>query len=173
MRSEKREKEFESVSRTTQEDRSKGDKEIVSKACELIEPLCDSECVELVHVEYQREAGGRILRIYIDKPGGVTLDDCVGISRQAGDILDVSFENDVPYNLEVSSPGFDRPLVKLKDFERFKGKQVKIRTDQPLNGQKNFKGTLLGISDDHVNVSMDNKTVKIPFKEIIKARLVS
>lgn len=169
----KRGKAFNEATIELQEDQRKSDKEIASIAYELIEPLCDAEGIELVHIESQREAGGRILRIYIDKPGGVTLNDCTAISRQAGDILDVGFENDEPYNLEVSSPGLDRPLVKLKDFERFKEKRVKIRTDKPLSGQKNFKGTLLGVSNEDVSVSIDNKIMNIPFKEIIKARLVS
>lgn len=155
-----------------EKDRNEQNNNVVTRVYELIEPLCIAEGFELVHVEYQRETGGRILRIYIDKPGGVTLDDCVDISRQAGDILDVSFENDWSYNLEVSSPGFDRPLVKLQDFERFKGFQTKIRTNQPLNGQRNFKGILLGISDNDVNVSIDNRTVHIPFNSITKARLI-
>jgi len=155
-----------------QEKQRKSDKEIAAAAHVLIEPLCEAEGIELVHVEYQREAGGRILRMYIDKSGGVTLDDCAAISRQAGDILDVGFENDGPYNLEVSSPGLDRPLVKLKDFEIFKGKQAKIRTDQPLNGQKNFKGVLLGSANDEVQININNKTVNIPFDKITKARLV-
>lgn len=172
MRSVKKDIHFNSVSGMTQENRRKRDMEIASKAYELIEPLCDSEGVELVHVEYQREVSGKILRLYIDKQGGVTLTDCADISRQAGDILDVCLENDEPYNLEVSSPGFDRPLVKLKDFERFKGLQVKLKIDRPIDGQKNFKGTLLGISENNVNVSMDNRTVSIPFGDIKKAHLV-
>jgi ribosome maturation factor RimP len=172
MKNGKKNKKIDPSSSTLQKDRRESDKEVAFKAYELIEPLCDAEGVELIHVECQRESGGRILRIYIDKPGGVTLDDCADISRQAGDILDVSFENNWSYNLEVSSPGFDRPLVKLRDFERFKGLQVKMRIDQPLNGQKNFRGILLGISDDYVNVSIDDRTVNIPFKGITKARLV-
>lgn len=153
-------------------DRNEQNNKVVTRVYELIEPLCIAEGFELVHVEYQRESGGRILRIYIDKPGGVTIDDCADISRQAGDILDVSIENDWSYNLEVSSPGFDRPLVRPQDFEKFKGFEAKIKIDKPLNGQRNFKGTLLGISDNDVHVSIDNKTVNIPFKEITKARLV-
>ena len=150
----------------------KSDREIASMAFSLIEPLCEAEGIELVHAEYQRESGGRILRLYIDKPDGVTLDDCVDISRQAGDVLDVGFETDGSYHLEVSSPGVDRPLVKLADFDRFKGEQVKIRTARMLDGQKNFTGTLLGVSNEDVKVSLDNRVVAIPFKEIKKARLV-
>ena len=139
----------------------------------LAEPLCESEGVELVYVEYQPESGGMILRLYIDKPEGVTLDDCIYISRQMGDILDVNLENAGAYRLEVSSPGPDRPLWKKDDFNRFKGSVARIRTSQPLDGQKKFKGVLLGISDEKVKLMVDRKNVAIPFKEITRARLVN
>ena len=147
--------------------------EIIARAKEFTEPLCESEGMELVHVEYQRETGGRVLRIYIDKPGGVRLDDCVHISRQLGDFLDVSLENNLSYSLEVSSPGPNRPLGKKLDFERFRGRIAKIRTDRPFDGQKRFEGVLLGISEDVVKILIDDKTVSIPFQEIAKARLVN
>ena len=86
--------------------------EIIAQTKSLAQRLCEAEGMELVHVEFQREAGGRVLRLYIDQPGGVTLNDCVNISRQMGDLLDVNIENMGPYNLEVSSPGTDRPLSK-------------------------------------------------------------
>lgn len=144
---------------------------IFEQARNLIEPLCESEGVELVHLEYQREAGGRILRLFIDSPDGVTLDDCVRISRQSSDLLDVYLENTGPYRLEVSSPGPNRPLVKRLDFDRFKGSRVKIRTAQSVDGQKNFKGVLMGISEEMVQLSVDGKIVYIPYQEIITARL--
>jgi len=144
---------------------------IVAHARNLIEPLCESEGLELVHLEYQREAGGRILRLFIDSPGGVTLDDCVRISRQSSDLLDVYLENTGPYRLEVSSPGPNRPLGKRLDFDRFKGSCVKIRTAQSVDEQKNFKGVLMGISEEMVKLSVDGKIVYIPYQEIITARL--
>jgi ribosome maturation factor RimP len=147
------------------------EKKILMRAKELLEPMCEAEGMELVHIEYQREAGGRIFRLYVDRPGGVTLDDCVGISRQSGDLLDVYLDDIGPYRLEVSSPGLNRPLVKKIDYERFKENRVKIVTVQPINGQKNFKGILLGISEDMVSLSIDDKTVAIPYQEITKAHL--
>lgn len=138
----------------------------------LIESLCETEGLELVHVEHQRERGGRKLRLYIDKPGGVTLDDCVYVSRQSGDLLDVCTDSMGPYNLEVSSPGPDRPLGKTADFERFKGKTAHIRTIQPVDGRKNFKGVLLGLSEEIVMLLVDDKTIFIPLDEISRARLV-
>ena len=156
----------------THKNRSPVNKEkIVAQARDLIESLCETEGLELIHLEYQREAGGRILRLLIDRPGGVTLDDCVHISRQSSDLLDVYLENTGPYSLEVSSPGPNRPLGKRLDFDRFKGSRVKIRTAQPVDGQKNFNGVLMGISEEIVKLSVDGKTACIPYKEIIMARL--
>ena len=137
----------------------------------LAEPLCASEGLELVHVEYQREANGRILRLYIDKPDGIKLDDCVGVSRQMGDILDVNLEDIGPFSLEVTSPGPQRPLVKHEDFEKFKGNQVKIKLSRPLNEQKNFTGILTGISGEQVNLQLGEEAIVIPYQDISKARL--
>ncbi|MFC1489506.1 ribosome maturation factor RimP [Thermodesulfobacteriota bacterium] len=145
----------------------------IARVMELIEPLCEAEGLELVHVEYQRERGGKILRLYIDKPGGITLDDCVNISRQSGDLLDVNLENAAPYSLEVSSPGPDRPLGKQVDFERFKGKIAKVKVTQAIEGKKNFTGVLQGISGGMVKLLVDVKTVDIPLREISKAHLVN
>ena len=146
---------------------------MVTQANKLAAPLCEAEGVELVHIEYQQETGGRILRLYIDKPGGVTLDDCVIVSRQISDLLDVKIETEETYRLEVSSPGPDRPLGNALDFEKFKGNVAKIKTHQPVDGQKNFKGVLLGISEGTVKLLVNEKTVAIPFQEITKARLVN
>lgn len=137
----------------------------------LAEPLCASEGLELVHVEFQREANGRVLRLYIDKPGGIKLDDCAGVSRQMGDILDVNLEEIGPYSLEVTSPGSERPLAKHEDFERFKGNRVKIKTSRPYNGQKNFTGILIGISGEQVNLQIGEEDIVIPYQDISKARL--
>ena len=137
----------------------------------LAEPLCESEGLELVHVEFQREASGRILRLYIDKPDGIKLDDCVGVSRQMSDILDVNLEDLGPYSLEVTSPGPQRPLAKQEDFEKFKGNRVKIKTNRPLDGQKNFTGILMGISGEQVNLQIGEETIVIPYQDILKARL--
>jgi ribosome maturation factor RimP len=151
---------------------SKKQKDIIKQVEALAEPLCDSEGLELVHVEYQREPGGRILRLYIDQAGGVALDDCVNVSRQLNDVLDVYLDDIGSYNLEVTSPGPERPLSKLQDYERFKGRKVKIRTWQPVNNQKNFTGIISGVAADHIELSSNEKTVVIPFGDISKARLV-
>lgn len=140
---------------------------------DLAEPLCASESLELVHVEFQREPGGRILRVYIDKPGGAGLDDCVRISRQLGDLLDVYIGDDIAYHLEVSTPGLERPLGRATDFDRFKGKSVKIRTRTPIKGRKTFTGKLLGITEGTVHLEQKDIIVAIPHKDISKARLVN
>jgi len=146
-------------------------KKMIAETKDLLDPLCESEGMELVHLEYQREARGRILRLYIDKPGGVTLDDCIHISRQSSDMLDVYLEETGPYNLEVSSPGQNRPLGKKRDFDRFKGSQVNIRTTLSVGGKKKINGVLLGISEDVVKVLIDDQIVAIPYHEIVTARL--
>ncbi|MBC2742562.1 MAG: ribosome maturation factor RimP [Desulfosarcina sp.] len=129
--------------------------------------------MELVHVEYQREPGGLTLRLYLDKPGGVTLDDCVDISRQLDDMLDVHTQDAPPYRLEVSSPGLDRPVGKLKDFIRFKGHRAKIRIAGAVNGRKNFTGVLAGVVDQMIQIQVDNETVNLNINDITRARLIN
>jgi len=146
-------------------------KKMIARTKDLLEPLCEAEGMELVHIECQREAGGRILRLYVDKPGGVTLDDCIHISRQSSDMIDVYLEDTGPFNLEVSSPGQNRPLGRKRDFDRFKGNRVNIRTTSSIGGKKKINGVLLGISEDVVKVSIDDQIVDIPYNEIAKARL--
>lgn len=152
-------------------------KKFISSLKKLAEALCEAEGMELVHIEYQREPRGRILRIYIDRPGGVTLDDCAYISRKLSDIidednLDAGLGSNRVYNLEVSSPGLERPLAKKSDFERFKGRTARIKTCFPVNGQKKFKGILLGTSKEVIKLLIDDKTVTIPFQDVSSARLV-
>ena len=148
-----------------------GKPDVVLLVRDLAESVCESEGMELVHVEYGSERGGKTLRIYIDKPGGITLDDCAYISHQLGDILDVNLESAGSYNLEVSSPGSERPLSKVADFERFEGQMARIKTFQPIDGQKRFKGILSGISKRTVTLCIENKTVAIPYQDIARARL--
>jgi ribosome maturation factor RimP len=149
------------------------DKEFVAKARQLVEPVCDAEGVELVHVEYQMEPGGKVLRLYIDKPDGISLDDCVAISRQVSDLLDIYIEGDQQYRLEVSSPGSNRPLGKPDDFNRFKDHAARIQMAEAINGQKKFKGILKGIQDGIVTLLVTGKPVALPLEKITKARLIN
>jgi ribosome maturation factor RimP len=151
---------------------SKKEKKVISQVTALADPLCESEGLELVHVEYQRESRGRILRLYIDRPQKVTIDDCINVSRQLSDLLDVYLDDIGPYNLEVTSPGPERPISKLRDFERFRGHRVKIRTMQPVGGQKNFTGVISDVTAEQINLSSNAETVVIAFDNIYKARLV-
>ncbi len=147
--------------------------DIVARTWELADPVCLSEGMELIHVEFQRESGGRILRLYIDKPGGVTVDDCATVSSQLGDILDIKLDTEFSYTLEVSSPGVDRPVSKISDFKKFTGHTVKIKTAYPINGQKNFKGILRGVVEENIALQGVSETLMIPYRDIIKAKLVN
>lgn len=147
--------------------------QIISKVNELSGPLCDAGGLELVYTEYQREPHGMILRIYIDKPGGPTVQDCTHVSRQLQDLLDVHLEMSNQYYLEVSSPGFNRPLGKLSDYVRFKGCQAKIKVVQPIEGQKKFTGILSGVLQEVVAIQVGDRIVEIPYQDIARARLVN
>lgn len=145
---------------------------VVPDAWKLIAPLCESEGIELVYVEFQREQTGRVLRLYLDAPGGVTIDDCARISRQVSALLDVYAEKLDSYTLEVSSAGLNRPLCKQNDFERFVGQMAKIKTTAPVSGRKNFKGELMGISNGTVRIRVDGNAFAVPYDTIAKAQLI-
>jgi ribosome maturation factor RimP len=139
----------------------------------LAEPLARSLGLELVDVEYLREGPSWIVRVFIDKPGGVLLDDCSALSHALGAALDVDEVVGTAYSLEVSSPGLERRLKKPADFERFAGKRIKVKTFAPLGGgQKNFQGVLVGFADHQVEIEVDGKAVRIPLAAIAKAHLV-
>jgi len=149
------------------------DKDFLTKVNSLAKPVCDAEGLELVHTEYQMEPGGKVLRLYIDKPDGITIDDCAAISRQVSDLLDIYIESDHRYRLEVSSPGSNRPLTKQEDYNRFKDHLVRLQSARSIDGQKKFKGTLTGIKDGIVTLTVVEKSVAIPFEDITKARLIN
>jgi len=149
------------------------DQVFLAEANRLVEPVCDAEGMDLVHAEYQTEPGGKVLRLYIDKPDGISIDDCVAISRQVSDLLDIYMPGDQQYRLEVSSPGANRPLVKPDDFNRFKDQSARIQISDSINGQKKFKGILAGIQDGIVTLLVMEKPVAIPFEKITKARLIN
>ena len=134
-------------------------------------PILGDEGLELVDVEFQREKQGWVLRVYIDKPGGVTLDDCTDISYQLSAVLDVEDLIDTSYTLEVSSPGLTRPLKELNDYERYKGQLVKIKTYKPIDGKKVFRGKLIGLENKIVKIENEKGEHEIPFENIAKANL--
>ncbi|OYY93587.1 MAG: ribosome maturation factor RimP [Hydrogenophilales bacterium 28-61-23] len=132
----------------------------------LIEPILVGMGYELVAFE---RAGGGLLRLYIDKPEGIVVDDCVRVSNQ---LTQVFLVENVDYErLEVSSPGLDRPLVKIADFVRFVGKRANVRLHAPIEGRKRFAGVLLGVVEDLLRLEVDGVAVEIPFAEIDSARL--
>ena len=127
------------------------------RAEELLEPILADMNFELVDVEYVKEAGTWYLRSYIDKPGGITVDDCEAVSRQFTDRLDQEDFIEDSYIMEVSSPGLDRPLKKEKDFERNLGREVEIRTYRPIEKEKEFYGILCAYDDNSVTIEREDK----------------
>lgn len=132
--------------------------EYESKVEAWLLPLLEKYQFELVDVEYVREAGLWYLRAYIDKEGGITVDDCEVVSRELGDWLDREDFIAGSYILEVSSPGLGRPLKKEKDFSRSLGKDVEVRLYRPIERQKEFTGTLKAYDADTVTLSMENES---------------
>ena len=128
--------------------------------------------LELVHAEVAGPDNKPIVRIFIDKPNGVTHQDCSEVSLHVGTVLDVEDFIHASYTLEVSSPGIERGLYKQQDYERFAGSLAKIRTRKPINGQRNFRGRLLGI--DGEDILFEDRTsgpVRVPFEVVAKANL--
>ena len=125
---------------------------------ELLEPIVTGFGFELVDVEYVKEAGTWYLRAYIDKPGGITVDDCEAVSRKFSDVLDEKDYIEDTYIFEVSSPGLGRPLKKDKDFQRSLGEEVEIRTYRPIDRQKEFVGELKAYDKESVTIVYEDDT---------------
>src|SRR6266581_1845351 len=149
--------------------------DVATRIAELAQPLLDSLGTELVDLEYRREGRAMVLRLFIDKPGGITLDDCASVSRELSEILDVEDFIIDHYTLEVSSPGLNRPLKKESDYIRYQGKLVKVRTfeqypDDHGNLRKTFLGELLGLADGMVRIRLqEGQTAAIPLDKVAKA----
>lgn len=139
---------------------------------ELFEPVVEGMGYELVEIEHFPNPKHGVLRLYIDKEGGVNIDDCADVSRQISALIDVEDPVRGQFNLEVSSPGLDRPLRRLKDFQRFAGALVTIKTAMPFDGQRNFKGRLLEASAEEVVIETEDEEISIPMPVIAKARIV-
>jgi ribosome maturation factor RimP len=138
----------------------------------IIERVTSREGLELVHWELEGPRNNQTLRIFIDKEGGVTHSDCETVSHQVGAMFDVEDLIADQYMLEVSSPGVDRPLYKRTDYERFAGNKVKLKTQQPINGQRNFRGRLIGIAGETVKLEVENSgIIEIAFEQITKANI--
>ncbi len=127
-----------------------------SKTESLVMPIITANNFELVDVEYVKEAGNWYLRVYVDKEGGITVDDCEIVSRALSDKLDEKDFIEEAYILEVSSPGLGRPLKKNKDFDRSIGKEVELKLYRAIDKQKDFSGILVSYNEDTVNIEIDD-----------------
>ncbi|MCX5849477.1 MAG: ribosome maturation factor RimP [Deltaproteobacteria bacterium] len=151
------------------------DYDVKEKIRQLAEPVVASEGMELIHVECIKMHSRWIIRLFLDKEGGVTLDDCTNISNQLGDIFDIRDVIKGAYTLEVSSPGFDRPISRDQDFVKYKGSRVNIKTNVKIEGVKNFHGILVDYIKDGgqemVLIDIAGKIYRIPLPDVAKANL--
>ncbi len=138
----------------------------------LLEPQIEALGYELVLIEQTQDQNGAVLRIYIDAPGGILLEDCEQVSRQVSLILDLEEPIREAYNLEVSSPGDDRPLTKIAHFKALQGSEVKIVTHDYVLGRRRFKGLLEEVDSEMVVVTVDNEAYEIQLEQIESARVV-
>ncbi|EPR10225.1 ribosome maturation factor RimP [Ruminiclostridium papyrosolvens] len=135
-------------------------KNIQQTVTELVSPVVENLNYELVDVEYVKEGANWYLRVYIDKPGGISIDDCQAVSEQISDLLDKNDPIDQSYYLEVSSPGLDRPLKTEKDFTKYKGELVEVKVFQPIDGKKIFEGELVGLKDNFIVINQDGHDIQ-------------
>ena len=138
----------------------------------LLEPTVERLGFELADLEVRLGSKGGMVRVFIDKPDGIDLEDCEKVSLAVSALLDV--EDPVPgnYNLEVSSPGLDRKLTKVEHFQRFEGQTVKVQMRFPIEGRRRFRGTLVSSDDENIVVEVDGESHSLPLKTIDTARLV-
>jgi ribosome maturation factor RimP len=145
--------------------------ETVARINELILPVLQAQGVELVDTEFVKAGKRYALRLFLDKPGGITLDDCAALSSLLGEIIDVHEVIDHAYTLEVSSPGLTRPLKKVEDFQRSLGRLVRITVRGGTGKRSLFRGQLQGVEGDSVVVQEGQQVFRIPMADIVKARL--
>jgi ribosome maturation factor RimP len=145
---------------------------VINQVADLVEPILGEMGFELVDVEYLSKHGRWVLRLYVDKEGGVTIDDCARLSGEIGDLIDVKDVIKHEYVLEISSPGLDRPLKKERDFIWATGKRVKVRMVEPVNGRRNFSGYLKNFEDGTLYVEAEDSLVALPWIQVDKANLV-
>ena len=146
-------------------------KDIAALVETMAGPVAQEHGLELVDVEYVKEAGHWYLRVFIEKPEGVDLDDCAAVSRELSSLLDEKDPIPGDYMLEVSSPGLERPLKKDKDFEKYEGRKINIRTFAPFNGSKEFVGELAGLKDNEIILRTEGETIAIPRDKAAQVRL--
>ena len=139
---------------------------------ELIEPVVEGLGYECVGIEYNPHPRHGLLRVYIDSEAGIQLEDCSKVSHQISGVLDVEDPIQGNYRLEISSPGADRPLFKIADFQRFEGRLVTVNLFRSVAQRKKITGTILGVEDDTIQLEEDGQVFTVPLQAISKARLV-
>jgi ribosome maturation factor RimP len=147
------------------------EKEISDRVRAMVDPILLSEGMELVDIEYRRESKGWVLRLYLDKEEGVTLDDCTRISQEVGRSLDVEDIIQTPYTLEVSSPGLTRSLKTEKDFMKYRHRLIRVKIIDPIRNRRRFKGKLLGVFENRIEIEVDGGVFQIPLSNVAKANL--
>jgi ribosome maturation factor RimP len=150
----------------------------VKRILAIVAPIVAEEGCELIDVALATEPGQRILRVFIDRPEGVKLEDCARVSHAIEDVIEVEGRVQGRYHLEVSSPGLDRPLRVPAHFDRVVGRVVRLTTQEPLHGRRNFKGVLKGWrgtggEGDELVIHIDKEDFYVPFAAVMKAHLVS
>ena len=139
---------------------------------EMLEPAVNAVGMELWGIEYLSQGKHSILRVYIDSEDGVTIDNCEAASHQVSGVLDVEDPINGEYNLEVSSPGMDRPLFNFDQFAMYQGELISVRLQMAVNGMRNFTGKLLEAKDDVLTFQVDNQQLTVSINQIDKANLV-
>ena len=137
----------------------------------VVLPVLEELGLELVEVQYRREQSGWVLRLIIDKQDGVSLDDCAATSREISQLLDIEDFIDQAYNLEVSSPGLNRSLKSMADFQRFIGRKAKIKTIEPIAGEHVFIGRIKKTEGETIILEVGRREVAMPFSQVARARL--
>ena len=145
---------------------------LIVKVVQIVTPVLADMDIDLLDAEYLSEQGRRVLRIYIDKAGGVTLDDCARVSGEIGDLLDIKDLFHDQYVLEVSSPGFNRLLKRERDFFSCIDKKIKVKMSSYVDGSKNFTGYLRGFNDGILNIEIESDMVFLALRDVVKANLV-
>jgi len=145
--------------------------EIVDRVRALADPILLNEGMDLVDTEYRRESKGWVLRLTLDKEGGVTLDDCIRVSHEVGRSLDVEDFIQTPYTLEVSSPGLTRPLKTEKDFMKYRHRLIKVKTVDSIENRRQFKGRLLRVSENQIEIEVEGGVFQIPLSNVAEANL--
>ncbi|WP_173916475.1 ribosome maturation factor RimP [Halobacillus sp. Marseille-Q1614] len=150
-------------------------KNVTELTQELVTPILDQMNLELVDLEFKKEGKNWFLRVFIDKPGGVDIEECGQVSEQLSEKLDEADPIEQAYFLEVSSPGAERPLKTPADFEKYTGEHVYMKLYEPIEGEKEFEGTLLQFKNDtaviEIQIKTRKKQLEVPYEKIAKANL--